>query len=75
MSRGLHGVGGAQTTFLGAEGAGEQVWVVQFRAHRDGGVLEMRVRASSREGALKASRRGRGRAEVVWCEPATASLF
>jgi hypothetical protein len=63
--------GMVQTSLLGGgEGSGPQTWVVQ--ASVAGGVLEARVLATSRAGAIRAARLGR---DIVFCEPATRSLF
>ena len=76
MSRGLSGVGGAQTTFLGSEGAGEQVWLV-WLAWPDGkeAGVPIRVGACSREDAFRRARRARPGIRVVRAEPATLGLF
>lgn len=64
--------GMVQTSLLGGgDGMGEQPWVVVLARH---GGLTLRVRASSRAGALRAAG-VRGDDRVVSCEPATLGLF
>jgi len=58
------------------EGSGEQVWLVALEhPHGLGSAGVARVRAQSREDALRRALRGRAGLRAVSCEPATLGLF